>query len=194
MDFAAQIRQEIEESIACKREVLSRLPAGIETAARWVAEAIGAGGKLLLFGNGGSAADAQHLAAELVGRYLAERQGLAALALTTDTSCLTGVGNDYGFERVFARQLEALGRPGDVAVALSTSGDSSNVLAGIRQAKAQQIRVIGLLGRDGGKAAGEVDLALVVPGPTARVQEAHILIGHIICRIAEELLLSRSEQ
>ena len=193
MDFETLIRREIEESIQCKRRVLEELPERIETAARWIAEALQGGRPLLLFGNGGSAADAQHLAGEWVGRFLRERPGLPAIALSTDTSVMTAVSNDYGFEQVFARQLEALGRPGDVALAISTSGASPNLLAGIRQAKSQQMRVIGLLGRDGGPAAEEVDLALIVAGNSSpRIQESHILIGHILCRLTEELLFGES--
>ena len=189
MDTAALIRDEIEESIACKQRVLDRLVPDIETAARWAVEALEGGRKLLLFGNGGSAADAQHIAGELVGRFLLQRKGIPAIALTTDTSILTAVANDLGFEQVFARQVEALGGPGDVALAISTSGNSPNLLAGIKQAKEQRLRVIGLLGRDGGAAAAEVDLALVVPGETSpRIQESHILIGHVLCRLIEEQL------
>ncbi len=190
MDAGTIIRQDIKESIRCKEQVLERLPKSIETAARWIVEALRAGHKLLLFGNGGSAADAQHLAGELVGRFLKERKGVPAIALSTDTSVMTAVSNDYGFEQIFARQVEALGQAGDVALAISTSGKSPNLLAGIRQAKAQQIRVIGLLGQDGGVAAEEVDLALIVSGQSSpRIQESHILVGHILCRLIEELLL-----
>jgi len=193
MDAGASIRQEIEASIRCKQQVLEQLVGAIETAARWIEEALRAGRKLLLFGNGGSAADAQHLAGELVGRFLQERQGLPAIALTTDTSVITAVSNDYGYEQVFARQIEALGRAGDVALAISTSGNSPNLLAGIRQAKSQQLRVIGLLGRDGGAAAREVDLALCVAGDNSpRIQESQIMIGHILCRLTEDFLLEEA--
>ena len=193
MDAATIIQQDIEESIRCKEQVLEQLPESIEMAARWIVEALQTGHKLLLFGNGGSAADAHHLAGEWVGRFLREREAVPAIALSTDTSVMTAVSNDYGFEQVFARQIEALGRAGDVALAISTSGESPNLLAGIRQARSQQLRVIGLLGRDGGPAAREVDLALLVAGSSSpRIQEAHIMIGHILCRLTEELLFGEA--
>jgi len=193
MDVAELIRSSIEASIACKEQVLRDLPGPIETAGRWIADALGSGDKLLIFGNGGSAADAQHIAGELVGRFMRERRAAAAIALSTDTSVLTAVANDYGYEQVFARQIEALGAPGDVALAISTSGNSPNILAGIRRAKAAQLRVIGLLGRDGGQAAEEVDLALVVSGSeSARIQESHILIAHILCHLVEESLFGQT--
>lgn len=144
------------------------------------------GGKLLVCGNGGSAADAQHIAAELVGRFLRERAGLPAIALTTDTSALTAIGNDEGFDRVFARQVEALGRAGDLLLAITTSGSSPNVIEAIRAAKARGLTVVGLLGRDGGAARPLCDLALVVASEsTARVQEVHILVAHILCEAAD---------
>src|SRR5437016_10979709 len=147
------------------------------------------GGKLLFFGNGGSAADAQHLAAEFVGRFAIERAGLPAIALTTDSSILTAVGNDFGFEQVFSRQIEALGRPNDVAIGISTSGNSANVLAGLKQASKQNLKTIGLTGKDGGAVAKGVDLSITVAcANTARVQECHITIGHILCElVATEL-------
>jgi len=144
------------------------------------------GGKILLFGNGGSAADAQHFAAELVGRYLKERPGLPALALSTDTSALTAIGNDYGFDRVFARQVEALARPGDAAVGISTSGNSPNVLEGLREARRRGCRTLALLGRDGGAIAPEVEAALVYPAAeTPRIQEAHAVLIHLLCALVE---------
>jgi D-sedoheptulose 7-phosphate isomerase len=142
--------------------------------------------KILLCGNGGSAADAQHLAGELVGRFLCKRPPLPALALSVNTSVLTAVGNDYGFEEVFARQVAALGQPGDVLVAISTSGDSSNVLRAAEAAKAKGMKVIGLTGADGGKLKDLCDFCLCVPSTsTPRIQEMHILIGHIICQLVE---------
>ncbi len=145
--------------------------------------------KILLFGNGGSAADAQHIAAEMVGRFQRERPGLPAIALTTDTSALTSIANDYGFERVFARQIEALGRPGDAAIAISTSGRSANIREGVLAAKARGLATVGLLGRDGGPVRELVDHALVVDGQkTSRIQEVHILIGHILCEVIEQEL------
>jgi len=144
------------------------------------------GGKVLFFGNGGSAADAQHLAAELVGRFVRERAGLPAIALTTDSSILTAVGNDYGFEQVFARQIQALGRPGDVAVAISTSGNSANVLEGVKQARKRNLKTIGLTGKDGGTLAQQADVAITIPSTsTARIQECHIAIGHLFCELVD---------
>ncbi len=149
-------------------------------------QALAGGGKILLFGNGGSAADAQHFAAELVGRYLQERPGLPALALSTDTSALTAIGNDYGFDRVFARQVEALARPGDAAVGISTSGNSPNVLEGLREARRRGCRTAALLGRDGGAIAPEVEAALVYPAAeTPRIQEAHAVLIHLLCALVE---------
>jgi len=149
-------------------------------------EAIKSGGKLLFFGNGGSAADAQHLATELTGRYLRERPAIAALALTTDSSSLTALGNDYGFDQVFSRQIEALGRPGDVAIGITTSGKSENVLHGLSVARERGLKTVGLLGGDGGKAKSLCDVALVVPSNvTARVQEMHIMLGQMLCAALE---------
>jgi D-sedoheptulose 7-phosphate isomerase len=150
------------------------------------------GGKLMLFGNGGSAGDAQHLATELTVRYKRDRAAIAALALTTDTSTLTAAGNDLGFERIFARQIEALGRPGDVAIAISTSGKSPNVIAALKQAKSMRIVTAALGGKDGGGMAGLADHLLVVPSDTtARIQEMHILLGQMLCGALEiELGLS----
>ncbi len=157
-----------------------------------VFDCLKSGHKVLFFGNGGSASDSQHLAAELVGRYEKERRGLPAIALSTDTSILTAVGNDYGFERIFERQIEALGSSGDVAYAISTSGNSKNVLSAVTKAKSIGIKTIGLSGRSGGQLNSMVDLSIVVPSDkTARIQESHIMIGHIICERVDELWLSR---
>ena len=151
-----------------------------------------AGGKLLLCGNGGSAADAQHWAAELVGRFLYDRPGLPAIALTTDTSLLTAVGNDYGYEASFSRQVQALGRPGDVLFALSTSGRSPNVLAAARAARDLGIRVIGFTGATGGDMLKLCDVCLRIPAPeTARVQEGHEVLGHAICALIETAMFPR---
>ena len=148
-----------------------------------------AGGKLLFFGNGGSAADAQHLAAEFVGRFARERAGLSAIALTTDSSILTAVGNDYGFDQIFARQVQALGRRGDVAIAISTSGNSPNVIEGVRAAKKGYLKTIGLSGKDGGVLAKEADIVITIASrSTARIQECHIAVGHLICELTEEAL------
>ena len=148
-----------------------------------------AGGKLLFFGNGGSAADAQHLAAEFVGRFVRERAGLPAIALTTDSSILTAVGNDYGFDQIFARQVQALGRPGDVAIAISTSGNSPNIIEGVKAARKGYLKTIGLSGKDGGLLAAEADVVITIASTsTARIQECHITIGHLLCELTEEAL------
>jgi D-sedoheptulose 7-phosphate isomerase len=147
------------------------------------------GGKLLLFGNGGSAADAQHIAAELIIRYKADRAAISALALTTDTSALTACGNDLGFDALFERQIEGLGREGDVAVGISTSGNSANVLRGLRQARAMGLQTVGLTGGTGGQMRTLCDALIVVPTPvTARIQEMHITIGHVLCKALEQRL------
>jgi D-sedoheptulose 7-phosphate isomerase len=156
-------------------------------AAAMIAAALERGGQVLAFGNGGSALDAQHLAGELVGRFVAERRALPAVALTTDGGILTAVANDYGFEAVFARQIEALGRPGDVAVAITTSGRSPNVLRALAAARAGKMTSIALTGRDGGEAGTLADVHLNVPaGSTARVQEVHRTILHVICELVEK--------
>jgi D-sedoheptulose 7-phosphate isomerase len=156
-------------------------------AAGLIASCLRTGGKVLFFGNGGSAADAQHLAAEFVGRFVRERAGLPAIALTTDSSILTAVGNDYGFDQIFARQIQAIARPGDVAVAISTSGNSANVLEGVRAARKANAKTIGLSGRDGGALAKEADLAITIASSnTARIQECHIAIGHLFCELTDE--------
>lgn len=161
---------------------LADLQTSLTAASLRIADSLRSGGKLLLCGNGGSAADCQHIAAELTGRLHAEREPLAAVALTTDTSALTCIGNDYGYEQVFARQVRALGRPGDCLLAISTSGNSPNMLAALRVAGEIGVTRIGLLGRDGGKMLPLCELALVVPSTdTARIQEAHIFLAHTLC-------------
>lgn len=155
-------------------------------AAEWCSASIRAGGKLIFFGNGGSAADAQHLATELVVRFERDRAPIAALALTTDTSALTAIGNDFGFDAIFSRQVAALGSERDVAIAISTSGESPNVLEGVKQARSVGIRTIALTGKGGGKLREVADLSLVVPSDrTARIQEMHLLIGHALCAVVE---------
>ncbi|MCP4572373.1 MAG: SIS domain-containing protein [bacterium] len=145
-----------------------------------------AGGRFLVCGNGGSAADAQHIVAELAGRFLAERPGYAAIALTTNTSVLTAVANDYGFDHVFARQVEALGRPGDVLLVISTSGNSANCVAAVTAAREQDLRIHGFLGGDGGRLLPLVDSALVAPSAsTPKIQEIHITLGHVLCQVLE---------
>src|ERR1700730_14660872 len=147
------------------------------------------GGKLLLFGNGGSAADAQHIAAELIIRYKADRAAISAIALTTDTSALTACGNDLGFDALFERQIEGLGREGDVAVGISTSGNSANVLRGLSQARAMGLPTVGLTGGTGGQMRTLCDALIVVPSSvTARIQEMHITIGHVLCKALEQRL------
>jgi len=182
-----RIVAELLEGARLKQWVAENLVEGIQVAAEAILRAYALGGKVLLCGNGGSAADSQHLAAELVGRFRRERQALAAIALTTDTSILTAVGNDYGFDRIFLRQVEALLRPEDVLIGISTSGRSANVNAAVRRARSVGAVTIGLAGGDGGELAALVDIALVVPSNnTARVQECHIAIGHIICSLVED--------
>lgn len=150
---------------------------------------ISSGGKILFFGNGGSAADAQHLATELTIRYIKNRAPIAAIALTTDTSALTAAGNDLGFDQIFARQIEALGKPGDVAIGISTSGTSPNIINALQTARAQNLKTIGLTGRDGGTMKDLCDLALIVPSnTTARIQEMHITLGHTLCGALEQKL------
>ena len=183
------VSKHIQDSIALKQQLLKTMVPSIEKAAAKLTECLRAGGKILFFGNGGSASDSQHLAAEFVGRYEKERRALAAVSFTTDTSILTAVGNDYGFERVFERQMEALGRKGDVAVALSTSGNSKNVLAAVKRARELGVYTIGLTGNTGGELKALVDLPIVIPSKkTSRIQESHILIGHILCECVDELL------
>jgi D-sedoheptulose 7-phosphate isomerase len=163
------------------------LVAHIEEAARTIKDALKAGNKVLIFGNGGSAADSQHFAAELVSRFQKEREAYAAIALTTDTSLLSAIGNDYDFSKVFGRQIEALGHSGDVAFAISTSGGAKNVLAAVQTAKNMGLKIIALTGGTGGGLAQAADLALIAPSATtARIQEAHILIIHIICQLIED--------
>jgi len=183
-----KIARDIQESISVKSDLLRSHVSLIEQAAKIVYDCFRRGNKVIFFGNGGSASDSQHLAAEFVGRYEKERRGLAAIALTTDTSILTAVSNDYSFERVFERQIEALGSKGDVAFGISTSGNSKNVLLAIRRAKLQGLTTIGFSGRSGGELHSLVDLSIVVPSDkTSRIQESHIMIGHIICERIDEL-------
>lgn len=170
-------------------EALKSCTDSIAAAAALAAKALAGGNKLLLCGNGGSAGDAQHIAAELVGRFVADRRALPAIALTTDTSALTAIANDYGYDQVFSRQLEALSQPGDVLIAISTSGRSANVNAACELAKTRGCAVIGLSGKSGGELNTLADVSVVVPSDsTARIQECHILIGHIWCDLIEREL------
>lgn len=184
-----EIRRQLVESARVKQAFSDALIARIAEFAQRSAAAIRRGGKLVFFGNGGSAADAQHLAAELVVRLRTERPGLPALALTTNTSVLTAAGNDYGFERIFSRQMESLVGPHDVVVALSTSGTSPNIVKAIETARARGSFLVGLTGETGGALAGKVDILLDVPSrDPQRIQEAHITIGHIVCSLIEHLV------
>ena len=185
----AQVRREVAESIAVKERWSDVLCAGIVTLAEHAARSVRAGGKIVLFGNGGSAADAQHIAAELMGRYLRERGPLKALALHTDTSAVTAIGNDYGYELVFERQIQAWVTRGDVAIGITTSGNSKNVLLGLKKAREQGAFTVALTGEGGGSCAKACDLLLAVPSKeTPRVQESHITVGHIFCALLEQSL------
>src|ERR1700730_1085102 len=183
----------LQASVALKQALLEdqKLIQTIAEVAEAMSRALADGHKLLFFGNGGSAADAQHLAAELVGRYQQERRALPALALTANTSTLTAIGNDYSYERVFARQLEALCSPGDVAVGISTSGKSPNVLSAMRTAKEIPVTTVGMTGVRGDELAALSDYCICVPSEqTPRIQEGHILIGHILCEVIEQKFVS----
>lgn len=187
------ITDQIKESISVKQQLLEdkALIAQIEVAAQQLIVAYQSDKKTLLAGNGGSAADAQHIAGEFVSRFYFDRPGLASVALTTDTSILTAVGNDYGFERLFARQVQAIGNEGDVFIGISTSGNSKNIVEAIKEAKAKGIYTIGLTGRTGGTMADLCDICLKVPSTeTPRIQESHILIGHILCYLVEDALFA----
>lgn len=186
---AGRVRALLEESARVKRAVAEGQAEVIARAAAVVADCFRAGGRALLFGNGGSAADALHIAAEWCGRLGRDRAALPALALGASPAELTAIANDYGFERVFQRLVEAHGRAGDVAIALSTSGDSPNVLAAVERARAAGLRTLALVGKGGGKLAGRVELAVVVPSnDTQRIQEAHIAIGHALAQLVEDAL------
>ncbi len=185
----AAILRMFQESASVKLRFVEENAARIESVARRIAEALRQGGKLLICGNGGSAADAQHLAAELVNRFLQDRGALAGIALTTDSSVLTSIGNDAGFERIFARQVEALARPGDVVMGISTSGDSPNVLRAVETARRLGCYTVGLTGGSGGSLARMADETFVVPSPeTPRIQEVHITLGHALCALVEALM------
>jgi D-sedoheptulose 7-phosphate isomerase len=183
------IQAALDEHLKLMGWVREHAAAPLEAAVGAVVLCLQVGGKVLIFGNGGSAADAQHIAAELVGRYKAERRGLAAVALTTDTSALTAIANDYGYDRVFARQVEALAKPGDVVVGISTSGNSPSVVEAFTTAERAGCTTVALTGRDGGRIGRVADVHLNVPhDDTARVQEAHITLGHILCELVERAM------
>jgi phosphoheptose isomerase len=185
------IAQSVREGVRVRSALLERCAADIRGACCLIVECLSRGNKVLFCGNGGSAADAQHLAAELVGRYVLERRPLPAIALTVDTSILTAVGNDYGFDRVFARQVEALGAPGDVLVAITTSGGSPNVRAAIESARVKGMKVLGLTGEKGKAFAESCDVAVVVPSRvTSRIQECHITVGHIVCEAVDAAIVA----
>jgi len=186
--FEQRIRKLIEASIATKQSLLesTEILTSIAKVSEILVQALREGNKVLLFGNGGSAADAQHIAAELVGRFAFDRPALPALALSVNSSCITAIGNDYGYDKVFSRQLEALARPGDVAIGISTSGNSPNVLWAMSTAKKIGLHTIALTGSTGGNLKAAVDHCVCVPSnETPRIQECHILIGHIISQFVE---------
>lgn len=179
----------IKDGISLRTELLNdtQMISDIGTIGHLISETLKKGNKVLLCGNGGSAADAQHIAAELVGRFVTERRGLPAIALTTDTSILTAVSNDYGFERIYERQVEALGQKGDLLIGLSTSGNSANILKALEKAQAMGVTTVGLLGGKGGTCKPFCDYSLVVKSfEAARIQEIHITIGHILCGIVDK--------
>ena len=183
----SRLLKQVQEALQLKQGFFEAEVDHVMVQADDMAERLRRGCKIMVCGNGGSAADAQHLAAELSGRYLKERGALAGIALTTDTSALTAIGNDYGFDFIFSRQVEALGRPGDLLIAISTSGNSPNIIKAVESAKLLGVRTLGLLGRDGGRLKALVDDALVVPSPvTARIQEVHQMVYHFWCEILDE--------
>lgn len=192
--YTRWVTKEFEASIDLKRRTLDSQASVIVAIAQLIVETFQRGGKVLLCGNGGSAADAQHIAAEFVSRFRRERHGLPAIALTTDTSILTAIGNDYGYERVFARQIEALGRSGDTVIGISTSGASASVIAAMRAAREGGMATVGLTGASGGALVDHVDVCLRVPSQnTARIQEVHITAAHAICEIVERTLFPSVE-
>ena len=186
MNAAEYFEREFEEHMLVAEEARRELGGRFRAILGLCRDAVEAGNKLLFFGNGGSAADAQHFAAELVVRYRRDRRAIAAIALTTDTSTLTAGANDLGFDRVFSRQIEALGRPGDVAIGITTSGRSPNVLEALRTAREMDLKTVAFTGGDGGDLAGLVDELLIVPSRvTARIQEMHLTFGHMLCGALE---------
>ncbi|MFC1940601.1 D-sedoheptulose 7-phosphate isomerase [Chloroflexota bacterium] len=184
-----EIAKRLEESARVKRDIADSKVSEIERIVNLIITAYKSGGKVVLFGNGGSAADAQHIAAELVGRFKLDRRAFPAIALNTNTSILTAVANDYGYDAVFSRQIEALVTEKDIVIGISTSGESPNVIEAMKSAKSKGAKTIGLTGGNGGKLAEVADLVLAVPtDSTPRIQEAHITIGHIICELVEREL------
>lgn len=186
------VKKSIEASIEAKRRLLEdeKFLTKAAEACSILVRSLKQGNKVLIFGNGGSAADSQHIAAEFVGRFAFERRALPALALSVNSSCVTAIGNDYGYDVVFSRQVEALGQAGDVAIGISTSGNSANVVRGIEAARGRGIHTIALTGAKGGKLESVVEICLKAPSDeTPRIQECHILIGHILCELAERLVI-----
>ncbi len=182
-----RIKDILLESIQVKEEILRSQVGSILEIADLIIDSLKKNGKVMIFGNGGSASDSQHIAAELVGRFKKDRTALAAIALTVNTSILTSLANDYGYDVIFARQIEALGQKNDVVIGISTSGKAKNVANGLRQARKMGIKTVALTGGDGGDIAKLAEVSLVVPSHvTARIQEAHITIGHIICELIEQ--------
>jgi len=189
MTHAELIERLVAESVRVKNEFFERNTSRIAEAARAMAQALIQGRKILLFGNGGSAADAQHIAAEFVGRFIPDRMPVPAISLSTDTSVLTSLGNDYGFHAIFARQIEALGAAGDVAIGISTSGNSPNVLAAFDAAREKNLLTIGFTGEDGGKMIDRVHMIFRVPSRmTPRIQETHLTLGHVLCELVDREL------
>ena len=185
------IKKEFSDHIHTSKATIDNIGSEIEIATKLCIQSLKQGGKILIFGNGGSAADAQHIAAELVGRYKTERKGLAAIALTSNTSVITAIGNDYGYAHVFDRQIEALANEIDVVIGISTSGNSKNVISGLELAKELGCRVIGFSGKDGGQMNILCDINIKVPSvDTPRIQEMHIVIGHTICHLIDKELSS----
>jgi len=188
-DFSKQIVAILNESIEVKKRISDTHISVLNDIIQLLIQSLSNGKKVILFGNGGSAADCQHIAAELVSKFARDRKALPAVALTTDTSIMTSIGNDYGFEEIFAKQVEALGQKGDVAIAISTSGNSANVLKAVRMAKEKGLSTIGLSGQNGGKLKELVDVCLQAPSQnTARIQEVHITVAHAFCDILEKAL------
>ncbi len=191
-----QISSIVSDSLEVKRQYFAEHTADVERAVQMITDSFKAGGKLLLCGNGGSSTDAQHIAGEFVNRFLDhKRRGLPARALSADGGVVTCIANDTGFDKVFSRQVEAFAKPEDVLFAITTSGTSPNIVLAVEQARAQGVKTIGLLGRDGGRVAPLCDLALIVPNQhTPRIQETHNLIAHIICELVEQRLFSEGDQ
>lgn len=187
MIISQYIYDEFNDHQDVLKKTIEELENYIEEASELIVSTLKAGNKILLFGNGGSAGDAQHIAAELTGRYKTERQGLAAIALTTDTSAITAIGNDYGFVRIFDRQVEAIGKEGDLLIGISTSGNSRNVLRALEFGKDNGMNTLGLSGKGGGDMKNLCDINIIIPSDdTARIQEMHITIGHILCGIVDQ--------